>query len=285
MANIILSRGEEFLRDAAVTLFEEKYGQPSMHFGKELHRDLHWTPAARFVIYGYINVFVEPSETGPYPRILDLKYADVLHFQEPVSIYIVCREEMIATATQRTEMKRLQNHGHGLVIVDSGGRASRVFSPTPLVQVISQAEFRVSIKGLPKTMRQRASEAFDEYQSHPVNGVKSLSEIVEGLVQGTAKQAIAKGYISGVTSTDPLGRVLSKMQVAQEFRRIQAEVGAVRVYVRECRNLSHHWPRSRKKAYEKYVECRHAFLEGTRHLRRFREAVKGVGLTGNLPRL
>ena len=51
-----------------------------MPVGRELHRELQWTPALRFVIYGYINVFVEPSESGPYPRILELKYADVLNF-------------------------------------------------------------------------------------------------------------------------------------------------------------------------------------------------------------
>ena len=283
MANIGLTSGEAFLRDAARTLFEERYEKPKMHVGRELHRELQWTPALRFVIYGYINVFVEPSESGPYPRILELKYADVLNFPEPISIYAVCPENVISTPAQRAEMKRLKAHRHGLVMVDSSGRANRVFSPTPLVQVISEAEFRNSIGALPLTIRRRSSEVFEEYQNHPVNGVKSLSEIVEGLVREAARQAIRKKYISGVAVEDPLGRILAKMQESQTFGKIQAEIGGVRMYVRECRNLSHHWPTNRKKAYEKYVECRHAFLEGIKHLRRFREAAKSVGLRGNLP--
>ena len=198
MANIGLTSGEAFLRDAARTLFEERYEKPKMHVGRELHRELQWTPALRFVIYGYINVFVEPSESGPYPRILELKYADVLNFPEPISIYAVCPENVISTPAQRAEMKRLKAHRHGLVMVDSSGRANRVFSPTPLVQVISEAEFRNSIGALPLTIRRTIERG--------LRGVSESSGQWCEVVVGDCRRASAGGRKTGDKEEVHFGR-------------------------------------------------------------------------------
>ena len=68
-----LTYGAEFLRNAAQEFFKGRYGNPRMHLDAPLHKELRWTPALRFTIYGHINVFVEVSETSPYPRVLELK--------------------------------------------------------------------------------------------------------------------------------------------------------------------------------------------------------------------
>ena len=70
---------------------------------------------------------------------------------------------MIVKPDQRSDMKRLQDHGFGLVTVDPNGLAHRIFSPIPLIQVIPQANFKQEIHGLPRKIRQRVSEAFDDY--------------------------------------------------------------------------------------------------------------------------
>ena len=66
------------LRDKARGFFESLYESPGMYVDEELDKRLAWRPTLRFSIRQYINVFVEPSEVGPYPTILDLKYAEVL---------------------------------------------------------------------------------------------------------------------------------------------------------------------------------------------------------------
>ena len=177
--SIELTSGSIFLRNAARAHFADHYENPVMYIGKKLHRDLRWTPALRFVVYGHINVFVEPSEDGPYPRILSLKYADVQNFPEPISVYAICPENMIASISQRADMKELKAHGFGLITVDDNGQATRLFAATPLVQVISRAEFKAEIQGLSKTIRQRLSEAFESYQNQPVNGMKSVTSLHE----------------------------------------------------------------------------------------------------------
>ena len=285
MCSVGLVRGEEFLIQAARTLFEDRYENRAMYVGQKLHQDLEWTPALRFVLSNHINVFVEPSETGPYPRILKLKQAEVRGFPQPIAVYAVCSEEMTTSPEQQSEMKRLQAHGFGLITVDRTGVGTRVFGAIPLVQVIPIAEFKNTIKGLPLRIRQGLSEAYDDYQNQPVNGVKSLSEIMEGLVEQAGNDAIKKSHISKRKLGKSLASVLDSLHDIPGFKSIRAEIGAVRGYVKEYRNMSHHWPNSKRKAYEKFSGCRQAFLEGIKQIRRFREAARRVGLSGNLPRL
>ena len=283
MSLIGLTTGEAFLRDSARTFFESHYESRPMHLEKKLHNDLEWTPALRFTIRDYINVFVEPSEIGPYPRLLKLKYADVQNFPQPIAIYAVCPQDMITSRSQQSEMKELQNHGFGLVTVDQYGQANRLFSAMPLVQVISNAEFKDLLKGLPLKIRQRVSEAFDDYLSQPVNGVKTLTEIIEGLVKRAGSDAVKKNHVSKNKLGNGTANILDALYETDKFNKIRAEIGGVRGHIKTYRNISHHWPKNKQQAYNKYNDCRHAFLGGSKQIRLFLEAIKREGLSGRLP--
>ena len=279
-----LTSGEKFLREAAQVFFNDIYGGPDMYLNTELHRNLAWTPALRFIIHDHINVFVEPSETGPYPRILALKNLEVRNFQQPIAIYAVCPENMTSKSDQQLEMKRLEAHGFGLLTVGPNGQARRMFSGTPLVQVIPPGEFKEEIDGLSGKISQRVSEAFDDYNSQPVNGVKSISEVIEGLVTQAGKDAEKKGYLAKNQLRDAIADVLDALHDVEQCKDARAAIGGIRSYINQYRNLSHHWPRNKQKAYEKYANCRHAFLEGIKQLKHFRAAMINGGLSGNLPR-
>ena len=284
MTDIGLTTGADFLRDAARRYFMNLYGDPAMYVNSELHRDLSWTPSLRFVIHEQIHVFVEPSETGPYPRIFELKVADVRQFPTPIAIYAVCPEESLVAAAQRQEVKRLEGDGFGLLSVDSNGVVTRMVSTIPIIQIIPVSEIKKELVDLTPKMRQRVSEAFEDYCNKPVNGVRSLSEIVEAVVEQAGRDATKKQYVSMSAVANGPAKALDAMYEASQFRPVRAQIGGVRSYIAEYRNLSHHWPRNGKKAHKKYADCRHAFLDGVRQLQRFRVAMKQVGLTGNLPR-
>lgn len=273
-----------FLRDVAREFFESKYANPTMHVGEELHRDL-WTPALRFTIDDYINVFVEPSVTGPYPMILDLKYAEVRKFTQPISIYVVCPSEMLSTSEQRREMNRLQDNGFGLVTIDADNHANQLFSAIPLVQVISEAEFKEKSNELSKKLKQRVSVAFDTYKSNPVSGVQDITMIVEGLVIQAGQDAAKKDYISNNDTKKTIANLLDKLFEVEELSGARAGIGGVRDYISNVRNPNHHWPKNKKRAYRKYAYCRDNFLEGINKINRFSTAMKNVGLTGKLPRI
>lgn len=279
-----LTSGEEFLRNAARRYFDDLYEKPTMHVNQELHRDLAWTPALRFVIHEYINVFVEPSEISPFPRLLDAKHTDVLHFPQPIAIYAVCPEEMVLKPAQRAEMKRLQSHGFGLITVNQQGQPHREFSASPLVQVIPKAEYKVEIEGLPKKIRQRIGEAYEDYNAKPVNGVKSLTEVLEGFVTQAGKDAVREKYLNKSDLGSGVADTLDALHGAKKCKSARAAIGGVRSHVKEYRNPKHHWPANKKKAYQKYNDCRHAFMDGIKHIHRFRTAMRAVGLTGNLPK-
>ena len=284
MTDIGLTSGEEFLRDAARQYFQNLYGDPAMHLSRQLHKDLSWTPALRFTIHEQIHVFVEASESSPYPRIFELKSREVQQFPQPIAIYAVCPEEALTSPSQKNEMKRLVADGFGLLAVDANGVATRLASTIPIIQIIPSAEIKKETAELTLKMRQRVSEAFDDYCNKPVNGVRSLTEIVEGLVAQAGKEATTRQYIPQAAANGSTADTLDALYGSSQFHNVRAQVGGVRSYIAEYRNLSHHWPKNGKKAHKKYADCRHAFLDGVKQLQRFREAMKKAGLTGNLPR-
>jgi len=253
-----------------------------MHVNKPLSPKLEWVPALRFLWHGHINVFVEPSDDGPYPRLLGMKSAEVRNYPEPIAIYCVCHDAATTTPPGRADSKRLKAHGFGLLTVDPHGHADIQFAAIPLVQAISEADFKHQLTGLPRGIRQSASEAFEDYQAKPVNGVKTLSELVEGMITKAGRDSAMRGDITTAISQSTQADVLDALY--DQHRPARAAIGGARKFIKECRNLSHHWPRNRKAAYQKYFDCRHHFLEGLQTIRSFRQAMKAVGLSGNVAR-
>lgn len=281
MAPFGLTPGHQFLREAAKSCFEDRYGRPTMHVDKPLSPGLAWVPALRFTVLSRINVFVEPSDSGPYPRILKMKHVEVSNFPEPIAVYSVCADGAVSAPGGLQEMRRLQSHGFGLVTVDPSGTATVVFQAIPLVQSIPEAQVKSQLKGLPQRIKQRASEAFVEYRDSPVNGVKTLSELIEGMVMKAGQDAAKRGR--QIPSQVSVARILDALHM--EFPNARAAIGGARRFVNDCRNVSHHWPRNKRDSYRKFVECKQHFLEGVRLVSSFRGAMKNENLSGNVPRI
>ena len=108
--------------------------------------------------------------------------------------------------------------------------------------------------------------------------------MVEGLGIQAAKDAAAKGWITNAQANGPIAAALDAMYTAQECKNARGAIGGLRHYIQTYRNLSHHWPKNKKKAFEKYAECRHAFLDGIRQMVQFRQAMRNIALSGNLPK-
>ncbi len=277
-----LTSGEKTLRDAAQRFFEDRYEKPKIHVNEELHKDLSWTPALRFTVNDHINVFVEVSETGPYPQIVQMRLANVLEFPEPISVYAVCPEEMILTPKQRSEIKKMRAHGYGLLTVNNTGEVNLEFTASPLVQGITKAKYKMLINGLPKSIRQQIGQAYEDYNSKPVNGVSKITEVIEGLVNQAGLDAVKKGYLTKPDLGSTVADSLDALHKTKQCRDARAAIGGVRNHHSTYRNLAHHWPKNKKKAHKKYADCRHAFMAGLRNIKQFREAMKNNGLSGNL---
>ena len=280
MSNDGLSLLHDALRDAARACFADRYGNPTFHVEKALNSQLQWIPALRFVLHGHIHVFVEPSDSGPYPRGLAMLYTKASNYPEPIAVYSVCHQAHTDSAADRRARKELKSHGFGLVTVDHSGVAEIEFTAIPIVQAIAEATFKQETKNLPKGIRQPASEAFEDYLSKPVNGVKTLSEIVEGMIRKAGRDSAANNGISNTNARKAPAGVLDALH--QKYEPARAGIGGARNFINECRNLTHHWPNNKKAAYKKYANCRHHFLDGLHTIQAFRKAMKDIGLSGNL---
>ena len=278
MPNEGLSSPLESLRDAARACFADRYGNPTFHVEKELNPQLEWVPALRFVLHRHVHVFVEPSDSGPYPRRLSMLYTKVSNYPEPIAVYSVCHEAAMDKAAGR----ELKSHGFGLVTVGDDGVADVEFTAVPIVQVIAEAEFKQQTTDLPKgIVRQRVSEAFRDYVVEPANGVTNLSQVVEGMIRKAGRDSAKNGGISNKDSRKALAAVLDALH--EKHPRARGAIADARSFI-EYRNLSHHWPKSKKDAYKKHANCRHHFLSGLHTIQVFSKAMKGIGLAGNLPR-
>ena len=250
-----------------------------MHRDKPLSPWLEWVPALRFTLYRHINVFAEPSDNGPYPRMLAMRFGDVMNYPEPIAVYSVCPDDAIATHNGPKEMRRLKSQGFGLVTVDSFGNASILFPAIPLIQAIPEPEFKQQLRGLPRGIRQRASEAFEDYRNKPLNGVKTLSELLEGMIRKAGNDAVAKRAISRNDSQASIAKLLDALHA--KYSAARAAIGGARMFNNYCRNLAHHWPQEQEGFVPEVRRLSAPFPGCLRTIQGFRKAMKNIGLSGN----
>lgn len=280
MAGAGLTSGTEFLANAAHDYFRKAYQQSSIARSQSIDKSLNWTPSLSFKIHSHRLILAEVSET-PYPLILRIRRADIMNLDMPIAIYCVCPER--AYLDDQQSVKELIANGYGLLTVDSQGVVQCRANCTPLIQQIPEGEFYGVIKGLPKTLRIRLAESFERYKSDPPSGAADVAEIMEGLVLKAGREAATKGWISKADAK-PGGAAttLGAMQKVAQFKSAAAAIGAVQGYISLYRNPSHHTPRDKKQAAQKYRDCRHGFLDGLRKVPVFRDAMRSAGLTGGL---
>jgi hypothetical protein len=270
-----LSTGVASLRAAAVAYFSALYQNPTIH-DSEVDAALGWQPTFHFRINDYLTVMVEVSEK-PYPMIFSLRRVEVEQLPIPVSIYSVCPEE--AYLDDQAESKRLMSHGYGLLTVDASGFVQKRNGCIPIIQQISDQEFKSEIKELPVKIRQRLAESFERYNQNAPTGATDISEVLEGFIIKAAKEGVAKAWIVN-SDTGTIAKTLQAMSTTAQFDGAAAAIGATRGYISMYRNANHHFPKNRKQAAIKYRDCRHAFLDGLKKVIQFRQAMKNIGLSG-----
>jgi len=277
MTSAVLVPSHTFLVAAAKAFFVEQYENPTIRENDSIHKDLGWKPNLHFLANDHLIVAAEVSES-PYPLILRMRHADLTNLPLPIAVYCICPEEAYLNVDVQADVRELQSHGFGLITVDQAGAATRRFPCIPLVQHIPEAEFRAEIEPLPKRLRVRLREAFEKYRTDPVSGLQDLSEVMEGLVQCAAKRAAARGWASeSITAASPAD-ILDELAAMKECKSARASIGGVRSFVKEHRNPSHHFPKDKAQAHQKYRSAQHGFREGLKQIRSFRSSFKALGV-------
>jgi hypothetical protein len=275
-----LTSGNNFLREAARTYFANHYQNPAIKLDEQVDPKLFYSPSMQFKIHSHLLVLVEVSET-PYPAILGLRRTDIEDLQVPIAVYCVCPEE--AYLANQADAKRLISHGFGLVTISSDGQAQRRAISIPLIQRISEDEFKNEVKSLPPAVRRRLVESYDRYNHSAPTGVADVAEVIEGFILKAGKEAVKKAWIPAAKAKPGQpAATLDAMQASPQFITAAADIGSVRWYVSEYRNTSHHFPKNKAQAAVKYRDCRHAFIDGLKRINTFRNAMKARGLSGTI---
>jgi hypothetical protein len=275
-----LTSGGDFLRDAVKRYFAELYQNPPMKLSTEVDPDLGYTPTIQFKIHSHLIVLVEVSET-PYPAILSMRRTEIEDLQMPIEVYCACPEE--AYLSNQSDAKRLVNHGFGLVTVSQDGRVHRRSGCIPLIQRISEQEFKNEVRTLTPSIKRRLVESYERYNNSAPSGVADVAEVLEGFILKAGREAAKKGWIDAKAAKPGYpATTLDALQASPQFTAAMAAIGSVRGYVAEYRNTSHHFPKNDAQAAKKYRECRHAFLDGLKRVCSFRTSMRNQGLSGTI---
>ena len=151
-----------------------------------------------------------------------------------------------------------------------------------VVQHIAKAEFDSWIVGLPKTMQLHLLAAFESYQFKPFLGIQCISELVEALVNSSAKKAVTKTWLTQTESEQLLSPLIDTMYGKLAFSKIKTLLGGLKQYVKEYRNNAHHFPSDKKAAYRKYRKCKNGLHDGVEYFVSLYEKMSELGIRPKL---
>jgi hypothetical protein len=273
-----ISSATDFIRASVKQYLLSTYSNPPIKCDEVVDPKLGWVPTISCPVNNQL-MLIEASEK-PYPEILRMRRAEMAEVPAPIAAYAACPEEAY-TQNQR-DAADLALHGFGLFTVDAAGNVTAKFPAIPIAQHIPESQFKDDVEGLPQVHKRRARECFDLYKHNAPAGVANLAELLEGLIMRAAKDAARKGWITKAQAKGRLASVLVALQGASQFNNADTVISAARMFVQRYRNPAHHVPKDKKSAFRKYRDCRHAFLDGLRNMRDFKDAMKAIGLSGGI---
>jgi len=271
-----LSSGIKFILEGAAPYFRAQYGN-KIKVLEAISDDIAWLPSLHFKIDKFTIVAVEGSEDTPYPEILRLRHADILNAGFPITVYSICPEDVFLKKESQPIIREMREHGIGIYSIDSSTTVHLRERAIPLVQHISHLDFNGEVSGITGRLKFEIVEAFENYKLKAQSGVKEITEISEALIKLAAKNTTIVSWI-GNHKNDSCAVILDYMFLVNQLSSARAAIGGMRNYISNYRNTAHHPPRSKRQAFLKFKDCRHAFLDGLKCIRNFKEALRNLGI-------
>jgi len=278
VASTTLSSGSQALIDATREYFKNVFENPPIQNDDRLYKTLQWQPSLHVKLNKYLDVLVEVSEDSPYPIMLSRRHGAVLSVHQPLAVYSVCPTEVFLLPAKQTELKELERDGYGLLTVDKEGNVSERIHAIPLIHRVSDSEFKASLEGLPSAIRQRLAQCFQTYKNKPPVGIGEIAELLEGLVLEAGKRAIKKGWLTASQVAGKPAKTLDGLSTCAQTKTQNAAWGGVRSYIKEYRNVAHHYVTKPKDTKRKFLDCRHALIAGIQQTGSFLEACRKLKL-------
>lgn len=240
-----------------------RFGKNGLKIDSGIQPNLSWSPTIQLKRGKFELIAIEVSE-DLYPLILKMVAHDIRQDcpDIPVTVYVACPLESYLADTKQTTVRKLREHGFGLLTVDDTGQVTEQFRAIPLIHHIAENELNNGIKNLPSSIKVKFKDAFEVYKTNSYQGVQEGGQLVEGLVFSLAKHSQKKGWISLKKNSSAADAVDALYESGtNDLKQQRAVLGKARFFLKSFRNMASHPPKNLKDAAQRIKLCRQGFVD------------------------
>lgn len=261
-----------------------RFGKNGLKIEEGIHPNLSWSPTIQLKRSKIELLAIEVSE-DLYPLILKMVAHDIRHDcpDIPVTVYVACSLESYLADAKQTTVRKLKEHGFGLLTVDDANHVTEIFGAIPLIHHIAENEFNDGIKILPSSIKVKFKDAFDVYKTNAYQGLQEGGQLIEGLVFCLAKQSQKKGWITykkNSAAADVVDALYESESVDLKHQR--AVLGKARFFLKSFRNMASHPPKNLKESAQRIKLCRQGFVDAINTASELCETLKKLKFTAKL---
>lgn len=242
----------------------QRFGRSGLKLEMGILPTISWSPTIQVKRSASELLAIEVSE-DLYPMILKLIAHDIRQDcpDIPITVYVATPLESYLADAKQLTVRKLKEHGFGLLTVDDNGLVTEQFTAIPLIHHIPLNEFNDCIKTLPHSARVKYKDAYDVYRTNSYQGLQECGQLVEGLVFSLAKQSHLKGWIASKPLKGMAAEVLDAMYESTDnsLKQQRAALGSARSFIKYYRNMASHAPKSLKDTAIRIKACRKGFLD------------------------
>jgi hypothetical protein len=205
-----------------------------------------------------------------YPQVLKLSSQNILKFNFPISVYVICPLEVFQADAGLKNSKELREHGFGLITVDDRGAAHVQDNCIPLAQHISESELEAQLKEeydgckLTANLKVAFRTAHKTFVVNEGQGLQAAGQIIEAIVNRLTECSIHAGYVAANIAGSSAADKIDALYGLPRFKNHRAALGGTRGFVRAYRNAVSHPTRTPQQAVRKIRQCRDGFFEAIR---------------------
>lgn len=238
-----------------------RFGRNGLKADVEIDASIAWRPTIQLKPSRALIVAAEVSDSL-YPSALKIAAHDILKYDFPISVYLICPLEIFMADRGQKITGDLRRHGFGILTADEQGNVSAQGPCIPLAQCLSDDE--VDFSGLTPKARVAFRQALEVYKTNEGQGLQQAGQIVEAIVRSLAKAAAHAGIIPQPAPVKALAEVIDELYVTNAFKNHRASLGGARDFVKEYRNIASHPADTPKNAINKIRRCKTGILDALR---------------------
>ena len=278
----MLSPAQQFFSDSARRFFNDQFGvEVKLTDAKE---KLNWNPSMWFATQTNVT-YVEVTETVIVPKIAQLTEPEINQLDVPISIYVVCPEDLFLAKETQSKIKAAVSRGYGYITVDEDGECMERYPAVPLIQIQNEATIKARIKDIKNaSARRKAKAAYMRYKQDPKNGVHDLCEVVEAAITAISKKAESLTSNNGAvwlpvnTHKKTINDQVAEIGNSPQLKSQMAAFGTGHGFYSRVRNKTNHAPRSKKAAARRTRELKSDFILGLDTIDALANAARNLGL-------